>query len=109
MIYQNRLKKLFPDLNFTVATKADVCFPVVGAASIMAKVTRDYELAMWPHRNPGVVLEGSFGTGYPSDPLTVRWMRNNVKRVEGFPPTLVRFSWISTQRILADHAAKVSW
>lgn len=75
----------------------------------MAKVTRDYELAMWPHRNPEVLLKGPLGSGYPNDPMTSAWLNANVDGVHKFHRSLVRYSWSSTQRVLAKHAAKRFW
>jgi ribonuclease H2 subunit A len=100
---------LFPNIRFTVCTKADALYPVVGAASVMAKVTRDYELAMWPHRNPEVPLKGPLGSGYPSDPVTSAWLNANVDKIHVFHRTLVRYSWSSAQRVLAKHSSKGVW
>ena len=36
--YQEKLKGLFPDIDITVAKKADADYQIVGAASICAKV-----------------------------------------------------------------------
>ncbi|MDG6986073.1 MAG: ribonuclease HII [Nitrososphaerota archaeon] len=66
--------------------KADRDFPVVSAASIVAKVTRDREVEALKE------IHGDFGSGYPSDPATkaffTEWMRR------GDPlPSCVRKSW----------------
>jgi ribonuclease HII len=58
------LAQRFPGIAFTVCPKADSIYPIVSAASIVAKVTRDRQLANW---NPPGSLEVSrrFGSGYP--------------------------------------------
>ncbi len=45
--YQAYLSSLFPDISFTVETKADHKFKIVGAASVAAKVTRDAWIEGW--------------------------------------------------------------
>ena len=42
--YADKLQRIFPDQKFTVCPKADALYPVVSAASIVAKVTRDRAL-----------------------------------------------------------------
>jgi ribonuclease HII len=49
----------------TAENKADLNHPIVSAASILAKVTRDREVAKIRER-----LGIDFGSGYPSDPKT---------------------------------------
>jgi len=62
--------------------KADALYPVVSAASVIAKVMRDriIETLKLEH--------GDFGSGYPSDPLTIKYV-NNIKEI----PYFVRTSW----------------
>lgn len=66
--------------------KADGTYAVVGAASIVAKTTRDARLdALRP-------TWGDFGSGYPSDPKTKAWLAAHAKT--GRPwPDFVRTRW----------------
>jgi ribonuclease HII len=72
--------------------KADVNYAVVSAASIIAKVERDSDIA---HLRE---LHGDFGSGYPSDPDTIAflesWMRSNSAQ-----PEFARKSWKTWNRI----------
>lgn len=52
--------------------KADVNHPIVSAASILAKVTRDREIEKIQK-----TYNVQFGSGYPSDPRTVEFVRDN--------------------------------
>jgi ribonuclease H2 subunit A len=103
--YQQRLARRFPFLHITVESKADSSFPVVGAASIIAKTTRDYEIANWKFEEPGLSgrLSTAFGSGYPADPDTVKWLTDSMDPVFGYP-NLVRFSWGTTKRLLEASA-----
>jgi ribonuclease HII len=51
--------------------KADERYPVVSAASILAKVTRDSEI------NKLRKKYGHFGSGYPADPYTKNFIQHN--------------------------------
>jgi ribonuclease H2 subunit A len=62
--YQAKLSLLFPDIDITVAKKADSLYPVVSAASICAKVTRDALLHSWKFLE-NVDVDRNFGSGYP--------------------------------------------
>lgn len=65
-----------------VEPKADATYAVVGAASIFAKVQRD-----------ALVGElGEVGSGYPSDPVTRRWIQGFLERGEALPDC-VRKRW----------------
>ncbi len=74
--------------------KADMKFPVVSAASIVAKVTRD--------RLIGKLSEefGEIGSGYPSDPITMEFLEKFM-RSEGKSPIIARNSWKTVSNIEA--------
>lgn len=72
---------------FVVEPKADGTWPVVGAASIAAKLRRD--AAMSSLRE---TLGAELGSGYPSDPLTRSWLSGLLERGEPLPPC-VRSRW----------------
>jgi len=74
---------------------ADDTYPVVSAASILAKVTRDRRM---------LEIANEFGTdvgsGYPSDPVTIdfigRWIKEN-----GNAPPHTRRSWETVKKMMA--------
>jgi ribonuclease HII len=66
--------------------KADRDYPVVSAASIIAKVQRDRDVEDLRRRH------GDFGSGYPSDPTTRSFFTERIKRGEPLP-SYVRKSW----------------
>jgi ribonuclease HII len=72
---------------------ADRDDPLVGAASIVAKVRRDRALA----RLRASVGDG-IGSGYPSDAQTVEFVRAHLQRVEEVP-NWVRVSWATMIRV----------
>ena len=66
--------------------KADRDYPVVSAASIVAKVQRDRAVALLRKEH------GDFGSGYPSDPATRSFFAERMRRGEPLPG-YVRKSW----------------
>ena len=91
--YQKKLSEAFPTSNVTVCPKADSLFPTVSAASVCAKVIRDFELNKFKFKENFKSLPSrEFGCGYPSDEKTVGWLKKNRDQVFGFP-SFVRFSW----------------
>jgi ribonuclease HII len=71
--------------------KADQIFPVVSAASIIAKVERDREIA-------SLRLEyGDFGSGYLTDPKTMIFLKRLLEK-NGEYPSFVRKSWKPAKR-----------
>ncbi|MBN2421269.1 ribonuclease HII [Candidatus Woesearchaeota archaeon] len=69
--------------------KADQIYPIVSAASILAKVTRDEEIQKLKKQ-----YKVEFGSGYPSDPLTQIFIK---KFHDKFP--FFRKSWESYKNI----------
>ncbi|XP_054766033.2 ribonuclease H2 subunit A-like [Lytechinus pictus] len=106
--YQDKLSGLFPDLEITVTPKADAKFPIVSAASICAKVTRDRATTGWKFVEKSDIDTENYGSGYPSDPATKKWLAGNVDPVFGFSQ-FVRFSWSTASTILDDKAFPVQW
>jgi len=72
--------------------KADLTYPVVSAASIIAKVERDQAISQLQNRY------GNLGCGYPSDPKTIKFLEN-WKIKFGVYPDFVRKSWKTAKRI----------
>ena len=69
--------------------KADATYPLVSAASIIAKVHRDRSV-----RALGVKLGEDIGSGYPSDPKTVQFLKKLLKERDFDDiPSYVRKSW----------------
>ncbi|KAK4470811.1 hypothetical protein MN116_006329 [Schistosoma mekongi] len=107
--YEAKLQNLFPQLKIRVESKADDTYPIVSAASIFAKVTRDRILQMWPKEERGNVPDGSsLGSGYPGDPVTKSYLRACIDPVFGFP-SLVRSSWSTASTLLEQHGVSVKW
>ncbi|MEJ2295833.1 MAG: ribonuclease HII, partial [Candidatus Lokiarchaeota archaeon] len=74
--------------------KADEKYPIVSAASIIAKYERDSIIAGLRE------IYGDFGSGYTSDRKTIEFMRNWMVKEKSFPP-FVRRSW-ETSKVLAE-------
>ncbi len=80
------LSKMSSRPELIIDHKADAKYEAVSAASILAKVTRDNEIK----RIEAAVGE-PIGSGYPSDPVTVRFLRKNHSRFPG----IFRKEWAS--------------
>ena len=73
---------------------ADSTYPVVSAASIVAKVTRDREIEKLAKKY------GEIGSGYPSDPVTITYLSSYIDE-HRVPPPIARKSWKTVSAILA--------
>ena len=75
--------------------KADKIFPVVSAASIIAKVERDREISSLK------VEYGDFGSGYLTDGKTMGFLRQLLEK-NGDYPSFVRKSWKPAKRAKSE-------
>lgn len=89
--YRRKLELRFPMIgDIRVEKKADDKFPIVSGASVCAKVSRD----QWVES-----LGIAAGSGYPSDPNTKRWLRENVDPWFAWG-NQIRYSWSTARELL---------
>jgi ribonuclease HII len=81
--------------------EADVNHPVVGAASIVAKVLRDSLIAQLAKEH------GDIGSGYSHDVVTQRWLKEYVKD-HGVLPPFARHEWETSKRLVPRPEAMLS-
>ena len=84
------LEIIHPNLKVVAEHRADDRYPLVAAASIVAKVERDLEIQKLQKQYKNI------GSGYPSDPLTIKFLKSIP---EGELPDWVRKSWATLERI----------
>jgi ribonuclease HII len=95
LYYQQKVKKMACSRTKVLAfNKADETEPLVAAASIIAKITRDAEIKAL-HKE-----FGDFGSGYPSDPKTKKFLQDCYVKYKNFPPDLVRLKWQTIKNII---------
>ena len=84
--------------------KADDIYPVVGAASIIAKTARDENV-----RKIAQELEKKLnlplGSGYPADPITKKFLKTWIKTYGELPPH-TRRSWETAQRLMKENKTR---
>jgi len=72
--------------------KADANYPIVSAASIIAKVERDKAISKLREKY------GDLGSGYVTDPKTIKFLENWIKN-SGSYPDFVRKSWKPAKKL----------
>jgi len=77
--------------------KADENYPVVSAASIIAKVERDRQIKKISEELEKIINK-PLGSGYPSDEKTIEFIREWFEKFNEFPPH-TRKSWKTLERI----------
>ena len=89
-------KELAFDVEIVSQHNADELFPVVSAASILAKVCRDREM-----RTIEDEVGMHIGSGYASDADTIAFLETWI-RTHGSLPPHTRASWDTARRLLAE-------
>jgi len=84
--------------------KADDMYPIVGAASILAKTERDRSVRLI-EQELRKKLDVPLGSGYPADPLTKKFLKTWVNTFGNLPP-YVRHSWKTAQKLIQDNKIK---
>jgi ribonuclease HII len=85
-------KTLSYKCRLVIEHKADEKYPIVSAASIIAKVERDKEIEKLKEKY------GEIGSGYPSDPKTIRFLEKWLEE-KGSPPPFARKRWKTLSHI----------
>ncbi len=91
-------EKEFPKAKIVSKHKADEFFPVVSAASIIAKVERDREI-----ESLNLKMSEDIGSGYPADPKTKSFLTKYYSQHKKFPP-FVRESWETAKKLKKEFA-----
>ena len=86
-----------PSIDVHAEHGADAAYPLVAAASVVAKVERDARIDTLSDEYPD---HGPLGSGYPSDPKTRAFLRRYVGDT-GELPDCTRTSWSTADDVLA--------
>ena len=97
------LKFLSKTSNLTIKCehKADLNHTSAAAASILAKVAREEEIAKIREQYKKY---GNVGSGYPSDPLTKEFLKNNGKELQD--SGIFRKTWSTWKKMFPDKKQK---
>jgi len=90
------LSLLKKDVKIIAENKADKKYPIVSAASIIAKVERDREIEKLKERF------GDFGSGYPSDPKTRKFLEDHWEEIIDY----IRVQWKTFKEIIEKKKQK---
>jgi ribonuclease HII len=97
--YATDIRELLPErlkaMKIVSEHHADRTFPVVSAASIVAKVRRDARVGELHNQY------GDFGSGYITDPKTMSFLRTWRRTHSEYPP-IVRMSWKTIKELEAE-------
>jgi ribonuclease HII len=86
------------NIELVVENRADKNYPVVSAASIIAKVIRDKEIDKIKEKT-----NIDFGSGYPSDERTIKAIKENYEILKDY----IRKSWITIKKIKRENQKNI--
>ncbi|MFH1787009.1 MAG: ribonuclease HII [archaeon] len=92
IVFANRIRKYLKDPMIIHSHNRGERFPVVAAASILAKVERDREIEKLKKKY------GEIGSGYPSDEVTIKFLQDWIRKNKEYPE-IVRKSWYTAWRL----------
>ncbi|HIH35015.1 MAG TPA: ribonuclease HII [Methanosphaera sp.] len=87
--FHNKIQHINHKMKVITEHKADDTYNIVSAASIIAKVERDKQMAIIRNEY------GAVGSGYPSDKYTI----NYLKSLNGEYPPIVRQTWNTVKNL----------
>jgi len=98
--FKSQIEQSLPrEVQIVSEHKADAKYPVVSAASIIAKVERDKAIAELQE------IHGNIGCGYPTDSKTIEFLESWIQRFGSYPE-FVRKSWKPAKRLKTKAEAK---
>lgn len=108
--YTKKLREYFP-INeiqeIRVEKKADATYPIVSAASVIAKVTRDWSIKCSAEENAELPEDiKDWGSGYPSDPRTSKWINSKINPWFGWDSN-IRYSWGTAKNALENNKSTI--
>ena len=86
------------NIEIVAENKADKKYPVVSAASIIAKVIRDREIDKIKEK-----INIDFGSGYPSDERTIKAIKENYEILKNY----TRESWMTIKKIRGENQKNI--
>ncbi len=92
--FKNYLEKSVKKGHIISKHKADEDYLVVAAASILAKTERDDQVRIIAKE-----LNAEIGSGYPADPITIKFLENWIREKRDLPPH-TRRSWKTSEKLL---------
>lgn len=95
---RNELPKRFEDREFVAEHEADDIYPIVSAASIIAKSARETHVEKLQNK-----YGYDFKSGYPHDKPTIEFLEKYLEEHDELPPE-TRKSWSTAERLVKEHS-----